>query len=107
MATQKSCDLSADWGLEFYTGNYLPTDGCLKGKDGCSYDKHGGFVLETQKYPDAINKKFGHDPILRPGQVYDHQVTYKFFFWAIKFVPIFEIQVILLHVAVHPFNAHT
>ena len=67
-------------GLEFYTGNYLPTDGSLKGKDGCSYEKHGGFVLETQKYPDAINKQFGHDPILRPGQVYDHQVIYKFFF---------------------------
>ena len=67
-------------GLEFYTGNYLPKDKSLVGKSGCAYQKHGGFVLETQKYPDSINQKFGHDYILRPGQVYDHKVTYKFFF---------------------------
>ena len=67
-------------GLEFYTGNYLPIDKSLVGKNGCIYQKHGGFVLETQKYPDSINQNFGHDYILRPGQIYDHKVIYKFFF---------------------------
>merc|ERR1712203_863328 len=52
----------------------------LKGKNGSFYGKHGGFCLETQTFPDAINQSFDHDSILRPGQVYDHQVMYKFFF---------------------------
>jgi len=79
--TQRALECFSDQpGLEFYTGNYLPSDGSLKGKDGCTYEKHGGFVLETQKYPDAINKGFDDAGILRPGQVYQHQVVFKFFF---------------------------
>ena len=79
--TQRALECFSDQpGLEFYTGNYLPSDGSLKGKDGCTYEKHGGFVLETQKYPDAINKGFDDAGILRPGQVYHHQVIFKFFF---------------------------
>jgi len=67
-------------GVQFYTGNFIPADNSLKGKNGSFYGKHGGFCLETQTFPDAINQSFDHDSILRPGQVYDHQVMYKFFF---------------------------
>jgi aldose 1-epimerase len=63
-----------------FLGNFIPADNSLKGKKGSFYGKHGGFCLETQTFPDAINHSFDHDSILRPGQVYDHQVMYKFFF---------------------------
>ena len=55
----------------------------MKGKGGVVYAKDGGFCLETEVYPDSVNQKsFPCDSILRPGQVYDHRVTYKFFdFW--------------------------
>jgi len=67
-------------GVQFYTGNFIPADNSLKGKNGSFYGKHGGFCLETQTFPDAVNQSFDHNSILRPGQVYDHQVMYKFFF---------------------------
>ena len=63
-----------------FLGNFIPADNSLKGKNGSFYGKHGGFCLETQTFPDAVNQSFDHDSILRPGQVYDHQVMYKFFF---------------------------
>lgn len=67
-------------GVQLYTGNFVPTDDSLKGKNGYFYKKHGGFCLETQTFPDAINQKFDHDSIIRPGQLYNHQVMYKLFF---------------------------
>ncbi|CAH0556969.1 unnamed protein product [Brassicogethes aeneus] len=53
-------------GVQFYTSNHLPEkgkgDSCesdakhlVKGKEGKCYWKHGGFCLETQNYPDAVN----------------------------------------------------
>lgn len=66
-------------GLQFYTGNFLPQDGSLKGKGESVYKVHSGFCLETQKYPDSINQQnFPDDSVLRPGQIYNHQVSYKF-----------------------------
>lgn len=41
-------------GIQFYTGNNL--DGSLKGKGAIAYPKHSAFCLETQNWPDAINK---------------------------------------------------
>jgi aldose 1-epimerase len=66
-------------GVQFYTGNFLT--GSHHGKGGAVYDKHAGFCLETQKYPDAINKTgFEGWPsvILRPGESYYHEVVYGF-----------------------------
>ena len=66
-------------GVQFYTGNFL--DGTVKGKGGAVYNKHGGFCLETQHYPDAINKEGteGWDSIiLRPGETYRHEMAIKF-----------------------------
>ena len=31
-------------GVQFYTGNFIPTDDSLTGKNGCFYKKHAGFV---------------------------------------------------------------
>lgn len=62
-------------GVQFYTGNFL--DG-TRGKAGATYNKHGGFCLETQNYPDAINQPTFPDSVLRPGSLYLHTVWYKF-----------------------------
>ena len=63
-------------GLQFYTGNFL--DGTVKGKGGAVYAKHGGFCLETQKYPDAVHRKDWPSPVLRPGTTYRHVMIHRF-----------------------------
>ena len=66
-------------GVQLYTGNYL--DGSFRGKGGKAYQKHAGFCLETQHYPDSINKEGQpgwHSIILRPGQTYRHVLVFKF-----------------------------
>ena len=66
-------------GVQFYSGNFL--DGTVTGKGSAVYNKHGGFCLETQHYPDAINKegREGWDSIiLRPGETYRHEMAIKF-----------------------------
>ena len=66
-------------GVQLYSGNFL--DGSLKGKGGAVYKKHAGFCLETQDYPDAINKEGRPDwpsVILRPGDTYRHEVVFSF-----------------------------
>ena len=62
-------------GVQLYTGNFL--DESAKGIGG-AYGKHGGFCLETQHFPNAINH--GHFPgvLLHPGQTYHHVVEYRF-----------------------------
>ncbi len=52
----------------------------LVGKDNVFYGKHGAFCLETQIFPDAINKirEFQLKTILNPGEIYYHNVVYKF-----------------------------
>ena len=65
-------------GLQFYTGNYL--DGVV-GKDGAVYEKNTAFCLETQAFPDSINKQDveGWSPvILSPGETYRHLMIHEF-----------------------------
>jgi len=64
-------------GVQFYSGNFL--DGTLTGKDGAVYDIHSGFCLETQHYPDSINKPDWPSVVLRPGETYNHVMVHKFF----------------------------
>lgn len=56
-------------GIQFYTGNFL--DGAPQNG---GYQRHEGFCLETQHYPDSPNKPTFPNTILRPGESY-HQVT--------------------------------
>jgi aldose 1-epimerase len=62
-------------GVQFYTGNFL--DGTVKGK-GVTYQKHAGFCLETQHYPDSPNKPQFPTAVLKPGQVYKQTTVYAF-----------------------------
>jgi aldose 1-epimerase len=63
-------------GVQFYTGNFL--DGKLKGKGGVVYEKHQGFCLEAQHFPDSVNHPDFPSMILRPGQTYTQTTVYKF-----------------------------
>ena len=38
-------------GVQLYTGNFVPTDDSLKGKNGYVYKKHGGFVWKLKHFP--------------------------------------------------------
>ena len=66
-------------GVQFYTGNYL--DGSVTGKGGAAYRRYAGFCLETQHFPDAVNKEGRPgwpSVILRPGSTYEHTVVFAF-----------------------------
>lgn len=69
-------------GVQFYTANFLPDATSpipgIRGKAGKEYFKHGAFCLETQNYPDAINHPNFPDSVIKPGQLYEHVVIYKF-----------------------------
>ncbi|XP_038606652.1 galactose mutarotase [Tachyglossus aculeatus] len=63
-------------GVQFYTGNFLEES--LKGKGGVSYPKHSGFCLETQNWPDAVNKPHFPSVLLQPGEEYNHTTWFNF-----------------------------
>ncbi|HEV3203163.1 MAG TPA: aldose epimerase family protein [Gemmataceae bacterium] len=63
-------------GVQFYTGNFL--DGKLKGKNGVVYQKHQGFCLEAQHFPDSVNHPNFPSTILRPGKTYAQTTVYRF-----------------------------
>ncbi|XP_044748937.1 galactose mutarotase-like [Coccinella septempunctata] len=76
--------------VQFYTGNKLPVApenykgdpkklDTLVGKSLKNYNKHGGFCLSPQYFPDAINHQ-DKVPffILNPGDIYYNTMRYKF-----------------------------
>ncbi|XP_012284584.1 aldose 1-epimerase [Orussus abietinus] len=50
----------------------------IPGKNGARYKKHCAFSIQPQSYPNAVNIKHFPCVILRPGQVYLHELAYKF-----------------------------
>jgi aldose 1-epimerase len=63
-------------GMQFYTGNFL--DGTETGKNNKVYEKHFGFCLETQHFPDSPNQVDFPSTILQAGKTYYHKTIYKF-----------------------------
>ncbi|KAM9316987.1 galactose mutarotase [Gastrophryne carolinensis] len=63
-------------GVQFYTANFL--DGSLKGKSGTVYPKHSAFCLETQAWPDAVNKPQFPNVLLHPGEEYNQTTWFDF-----------------------------
>ena len=63
-------------GIQFYSGNFL--DGSCKGKGGKVYNKHYGFCLETQHFPDSPNQPGFPNTILKPGIPYIEKTTFRF-----------------------------
>jgi len=62
-------------GLQLYTGNYLSR---RAGKAGTVYEPYGGFCMETQRYPDAINQPAFPSPVLRRGEEYRETTIWRF-----------------------------
>ena len=64
-------------GLQFYSGNFF--DGKGVGKCGKPLNYREGLALETQFFPNAINREnLAPFPILEPGQEYSQLCIYKF-----------------------------
>ncbi|KAL6845746.1 hypothetical protein ACP4OV_024321 [Aristida adscensionis] len=64
-------------GVQFYTANSVKNE---KGKGGKVYQKYGALCLETQGFPDAVNHPSFPSQIVTPGQVYQHDMVFKFSF---------------------------
>ena len=66
-------------GLQFYTASWI--DPALQGKAGATYAKYAGLCLETQNFPDSINKEDNPafpSAVLRPGELYHHVMVHRF-----------------------------
>ena len=50
----------------------------LAGKDGVTYNKHSGFCLETQHFPDSPNQPDFPSTVVRPGTAYSTRTVFKF-----------------------------
>lgn len=63
-------------GIQFYIGNFL--DGTVKGKKGIAYPYRSAICLESQHYPDSPNNAQWPSVVIRPGETYRSNCTYKF-----------------------------
>jgi aldose 1-epimerase len=63
-------------GVQFYTGNHLNG---LTGAGGAVYNRHAGLCLETEFFPDAVNRPHFPSCILLPGQAFAHKTAHRFF----------------------------
>ena len=65
-------------GIQFYAGNCI---GSAIGKGGNEYSKQSGLCLETQFFPDSMNKAgvlpMFDSPVIKAGRVYFHETVYK------------------------------
>ncbi|MCL2202353.1 MAG: galactose mutarotase [Defluviitaleaceae bacterium] len=62
-------------GMQFYSGNFI--DGAVTGK-GVTYQKHSGFCLETQLYPDTINQPHFPSCVVTPDKPFRSFTAFKF-----------------------------
>lgn len=63
-------------GVQIYTGNNLPTK--VSEKDGAVYPQYGGICLETQTFPDGVNKSWFPSSVYGPEEEYISTTTYLF-----------------------------
>lgn len=63
-------------GVQFYTAHKLSVP--VPGHDGRAYGAFAGFCLETQIWPDAINKPGFPQAVLRPGEELVQETDYIF-----------------------------
>lgn len=67
--------LTTEPGVQLYTANHMRNQ---PGKGGAVYNQHQGFCLETQHYPDSINKPNFPSPVVRAGQTYQSATIFRF-----------------------------
>ena len=58
--------------VQFYSGNFLSKDPAKQ------FPKNGALALETQHYPDSVNKPGFPSAELNPGEIYDFTTVYAF-----------------------------
>lgn len=63
-------------GVQLYTGNHL--NGRATGVGGLVLKQHAGFCLETQHFPDSVNKLHFPSVILRPGATFRSTTSFRF-----------------------------
>ena len=68
--------LTTEPGIQLYTGNFL--QGQVRGLNGEPSLQHSGFCLETQHFPDSVNRPNFPSTILRPGKMYKTTTVFKF-----------------------------
>lgn len=61
-------------GMQFYTGNFLENVKTINGV----VNRQEAFALETQNFPDAVNKPNFPSPFIKKGQEYKTRTIYKF-----------------------------
>jgi aldose 1-epimerase len=64
-------------GVQLYTGNWMT--GEFTAKNGQRYPMRSAFCLETQHFPDSINKPQYPSVALRPGETFKSQTIFKFY----------------------------
>ena len=62
-------------GIQLYTGNFL--DGSETGKGGVALQKHAGFCLETQFYPDTPNQPDFPQCTFKAGEKFESLTIFK------------------------------
>jgi len=63
-------------GMQLYTGNFIDD---RDGKGGTRYHRRGGFCMETQHFPDAINHENFPTPVLKYGETLEEKTCYRFY----------------------------
>ena len=63
-------------GVQFYAGNFI---GEQAGKDEAAYHDRSGFCLESQFYPNAVNEPDFPSPVVKAGDTYHTETTYRFY----------------------------
>ncbi|MCM1027712.1 MAG: galactose mutarotase [Roseburia sp.] len=62
-------------GVQFYAGNFIDEQG---GKEGAEYGPRMGLCLETQYFPDSVNKPQFPSCIFGEGEEYSSETVYRF-----------------------------
>ena len=68
--------LTTQPGVQIYSGNFL--DGSVRGKNGVAYQKHAGFCLETQHFPDSPNEPAFPSTLVTPDRPLRETSIYRF-----------------------------
>ncbi len=62
--------------VQLYSGNVIDEERVCK--NGALYPRHGGFCLETQVFPNAMEYSHFPSPILKKGEKYETVTEYRF-----------------------------
>lgn len=62
--------------FQFYTGNFL--NGHITGKGGRVYPRRSGLCVEPQYFPDSPNQSAFPSTVLKPGEMYQATMVYRF-----------------------------